>query len=103
MAKRKHGKAYLFCFIGLVAFTAYFGFKISREIYISNIITEREMYCANLTFELAKLNKTCICHFEGFKTGNPEVDSATSPLCACECVVNGTPVKIGVLDAGGII
>ncbi len=85
----------LFCFI---IFMIYSCFKLVNDSRIQEVINERNSFCANLTFQLAELDKDCLCYFEGFKTGTPDLDKITSPLCACDCMINGSPIRIGLLS-----
>lgn len=98
MKRRTKNKLYIVGLFSFIVFSIYFGFKLSNDLAIQEIINERNALCANLTFQLAELDKDCLCHFEGFKTGTPDLDKVTSPLCACECVINGTAMRIGLLS-----
>ena len=98
MKRRTKNKVYIIGLFSFIAFTIYFGFKLSNDLAIQEIINERNALCANLTFQLAELDKDCLCHFEGFKTDTPDLDKITSPLCVCECIINGSPMRIGLLS-----
>lgn len=61
-------------------------------------------YCITFGNEMTQyfLNETnssydlCNCYYEVNKTGNPTLDSATTPLCTCNCSKNGASVLIGL-------
>ncbi len=80
---------------------AWVSVKISSDARIAAFINERNSMCANLSKALNTQENisNCYCYFEGFKTGNDKVDEKTLPLCACECEVNGTRVRVGLVEA----
>ncbi|MFA5406442.1 MAG: hypothetical protein WC307_03755 [Candidatus Nanoarchaeia archaeon] len=85
----------------LIVVVTIIGFRISSDAKIANFIAERNILCANWSSVLSADESidSCYCYYEGFKTGDNNIDSGTQPLCACECVVNGTLTKIGMLVA----
>jgi hypothetical protein len=87
--------------IGLIIILVIIGARISTEAKLTNLINERNIYCSNLSNALNNESgiSGCFCYFEGFKTGDSNIDSKTLPLCACECNVNGTVQKIGILES----
>ena len=87
----------------VITFLVTFGIASFRIIQVSRVqafLNERNEVCANLSFLLSEDESIdeCFCFFEGFKTGDSAVDDRTLPLCACECVVNGTKVSVGLLE-----
>ncbi len=99
MKIKKNTMSVLLVMIGLVSLSV-ISLRISNEARISNFIAERNKYCSNLSNALTSQEDidNCFCYFEGFKTGKPEIDSKSLPLCACDCVVNGTKVKVGIIE-----
>jgi len=87
--------------IGLFAIGTIASINISRQASIANFINQRNKICSNLSLSLTadEAIDKCYCYFEGFKTGNEAIDTKTTPLCSCECTINGTIKKIGVLEA----
>jgi hypothetical protein len=75
--------------------------RISKDASIVNFINERNELCGNMSVLLTAEEDIdeCFCYFEGFKTGDQSIDDITLPLCACECMVNGTVVKIGLIES----
>ncbi len=99
--KIKRNTLNLFLVFFFIIAGAWISLKISNDAKVAAFINERNSLCANLTKELNNQENisNCYCYFEGFKTGNQKVDEKTLPLCACECNVNGTKVKIGLVEA----
>lgn len=95
--KIKKSTLNLLLIIILISVLTYFTIKISAEASLRALFEENNEKCANLTSAMLAANKNCFCYFQNFGSGNPEVDKQTDPLCACECIENGTPVTIGVL------
>lgn len=75
-------------------------FNISREAQLARLITERNEVCSDLSKELSldESIEDCFCYYQGFKTGDSVFDEKTLPLCACDCHVNGTLVKVGLVE-----
>lgn len=75
-------------------------FKLVQNARLEGYIAERNKVCANLSVALSDEEgiDDCYCYYEGFKTGNQQVDEQTMPLCACECVINGTSYKVGLVE-----
>lgn len=88
-------KAIVFSIIvGILTYVVVRVYSIYRY---EDIIKRKNIYCSNLGDSLAQLNKSCYCYYEPF--ASPEgFEGKTQPLCICECIENGTPVKVGIMS-----
>jgi len=86
--------------LGFVLVGTIFVYRYAVSVNTQSFITERNKLCADLSLALTNESGVddCYCYFEGFKTGDSSFDSKTLPLCACECMVNGTSVKVGLVE-----
>lgn len=87
--------------VGLLVTGIIVTLRVSNDARITQFVNERNKFCSNLSIELSGQEgiENCFCYYEGFKTGEQQIDSKTLPLCACECMINGTTQKIGLLEA----
>jgi len=97
MKKNTLNTLLVIAFIVVGTITAY---KIVNNTRIERFILERNKVCSNLSVTLSDEEgiDECFCYYQGFKTGNPNVDDNSLPLCACECMVNGTKVTVGLVE-----
>jgi hypothetical protein len=86
--------------IMFIALFSIFTFNIVRGARINALLAEKNQICANMSVLLSQEEgiDECYCYYEGFNSGNPELDSKTVPVCGCECIVNGTLYSIGLLE-----
>jgi hypothetical protein len=86
--------------IGFILLISVGSLRVIQESRIQAFVSERNEICANLSYALSEEDglDDCYCYYEGFKTGNEELDGETLPLCSCECVINGTSYKIGIVE-----
>ncbi len=85
--------------IGFLVIGAIVVLNINSQARLNRFIAERNAECNNLTIALRdEQGLDCFCYFDGFKTGNEMIDEKTLPYCACDCVINGTRVSIGLVE-----
>ncbi len=86
---------WIIVFIGITVASV----NISKQATLTRLINEKNAFCQKLGQEMTnQSNIECYCYFEGFRTGNQELDQKTNPLCVCECMVNGTIKKVAILQ-----
>jgi hypothetical protein len=75
-------------------------YNLVRNARIASIIAQKNQLCTNMSALLSAEEgiDECYCYYEGFNSGNPKLDDKTVPVCACECLINGTPYSIGLLE-----
>jgi hypothetical protein len=92
--KKSYIEALVF-FIVLILGTIFI-FNYFREIQFQEMVKQRNIYCAQFAEKLKEKNQSCYCFYENV---NPEgILKEHELLCTCECIVNGTKQRIGIVQ-----
>ncbi|MCW1296238.1 MAG: hypothetical protein OH319_00990 [Candidatus Parvarchaeota archaeon] len=94
--KIKKSHIEIFIFLSILIFGTIFIFNYFREIRFQEMVRQRNAYCAQFSEKLREKNQSCNCFYEHV---NPEgMLREAEILCTCECNVNGTIQRIGIVQ-----